>query len=141
LRDAHVNCIWEGTTSVMALDSLRALRTEGAAETFLAEVERAARAYDHPLLSGPARAVSAAIEQLRPLMAAPSEQQARRIGWGMARTYQAALLCEVAGWALDKKGDARTATAAQMFTAEPLVGPDLPSDDELGALAFGMDIS
>jgi hypothetical protein len=55
----------------------------------------------------------------------------------MARTYQAALLCEAAGWALDKKGDARVATAAALYTAQPLVGPDTPAtDDELGALAF-----
>jgi alkylation response protein AidB-like acyl-CoA dehydrogenase len=136
LRDAHVNCIWEGTTSVMSLDVMRALRTEGAAGAFFADAERAARAYDHPLLAEPSRAALAALEQLKQLLREPEERYARRIGWGMARAYEAALLCEAAGWAIDKKGDTRPATAAQMFASEPLVGPDIPNDDDLGALAF-----
>ncbi|MGZ4121394.1 MAG: acyl-CoA dehydrogenase family protein [Actinomycetota bacterium] len=137
LRDAHVNCIWEGTTSVMALDVLRALRAPGVADSFLADVEARARAYDHPLIAGPARAVAAAAGTLKPMLAEPAEADARRIAWGMARTYQAALLCEAAGWALDKKADARTATAATLFTSEPLIGAEPPvGDEDLGALAF-----
>ena len=121
LRDAHVNCIWEGTTSVMALDVLRALR-----------------AYRHPLIAGTARTVAAAATELKTMLAEATEEAARRIAWGMARTYQAALLCEAAGWALDKKGDARTATAAALFAAEPLIGAEPPvGDDEMGELAFG----
>jgi acyl-CoA dehydrogenase len=74
---------------------------------------------------------------LKPLLAEPEERDARRIAWGMARAYQAALLCEAAGWALDKKGDARVATAAALFTSEPLVAAHVSaSDDELGSLAF-----
>jgi acyl-CoA dehydrogenase len=138
LRDAHVNCIWEGTTSVMALDVLRAISKEGVAETFLGDIEARARAYDHPLTSAAARTALAAGEELRLLMGEASEQSARRVAWGMARTYQAALLCEAAGWALDKKGDERAATAAAMFTAEPLIDPAYPaSDEQLGELAFG----
>ena len=72
------------------------------------------------------------------MLAEAAEENARRIAWGMARTYQAALLCEAAGWALDKKGDARTATAAALFAAEPLIGAEPPvGDDEMGELAFG----
>jgi hypothetical protein len=139
LRDAHVNCIWEGTTSVMALDVLRALHAPGVAEAFLADVDAKARAYDHPLIASPARAVATAAGELRTLLADPAEADARRIAWGMARTYQAALLCEAAGWALDKKGDARTATAAALFTAEPLITAETPAgEDDLGDLAFGI---
>ncbi|MFA5889580.1 MAG: acyl-CoA dehydrogenase family protein [Actinomycetota bacterium] len=141
LRDAHVNCIWEGTTSVLALDVLRALaKSPQAAAAFCEDVEARARAYDHPLIAGPARAVRDATVSLRQMMLEAHEGAARRIAWGMARTYEAALLCEAAGWALDKKGDARAATAAALFTSEPLVGPGVPVDDaELGALAFGRD--
>ena len=138
LRDAHVNCIWEGTTSVMALDVLRALRAPGVAGAFLADVDAKARAYDHPLIAGTARTVAAAATELKTMLAEATEEAARRIAWGMARTYQAALLCEAAGWALDKKGDARTATAAALFAAEPLIGAEPPvGDDEMGELAFG----
>ena len=141
LRDAHVNCIWEGTTSVMALDVLRALRAPGVTDAFLTDVDAKARAYDHPLIAGAARAVTAAADELKPLMLEPTEPEARRIAWGMARTYQAALLCEAAGWALDKKGDTRTATAAALYTAEPLIDAAIPAgDDDLGELAFGVDV-
>ena len=137
LRDAHVNCIWEGTTSVRALDVLRALGGGANADVFLADVDERVRASEHPALDEPRRAVTAASERLKALLLEPDEQSARRIAWGMARTYEAALLCEHAAWVLKEKDDRRPAVAAALFTAEPLVGPDLPPDDDLAALAFG----
>jgi len=138
LRDAHVQSIWEGTTSVLALDVLRALGSPGVPEAFAEDVEARARAASGPLIDGPAARVLAALDELRPMLAEPSEPRARRIGWGMARTYQAALLCQAAGWALDVYGDDGAATALGLFTAEPLVGEEPPGDpDALGRLAFG----
>ena len=136
-RNTHVNCIWEGTTSVMALDVMRALRGETAAQSFFDEVESKARAYDHPLTADASRRALAALDDVRGMLASADESSARRIAWAMARTYQAALLCEAAGWALDKHGDARTATAARIFTSEPLVGPPPADPDDAAALAFG----
>lgn len=137
LRDAHIQCIWEGTTTIMALDVLRALGTQGAGDAFLADVDAKARAFDHPLIAGPAGRVLAAIEKLRRLIPEADEAGARRLAWGMARTYQAALLCEAGGWALQRNGDSRSATAASLFTAEPLVGEDPGIDDDrMAALAF-----
>jgi alkylation response protein AidB-like acyl-CoA dehydrogenase len=136
-RNTHVNCIWEGTTSVMALDVMRALRGETAAQSFFDEVESKARAYDHPLTADASRRALAALDDVRAMLASADESSARRIAWAMARTYQAALLCEAAGWALDKHGDARTATAARIFTSEPLVGPAPADPDDAAALAFG----
>ena len=138
LRDAHVQSIWEGTTSVLALDVLRALGSPGVPEAFAEDVEARARAASGPLIDGPAARVLAALDELRPMLAEPSEPRARRIGWGMARTYQAALLCQAAGWALDVYGDDGAATALGLFTAEPLVGEEPPGDpNALGRLAFG----
>jgi alkylation response protein AidB-like acyl-CoA dehydrogenase len=141
LRNVHVHCIWEGTTSVMALDVIRALMTSGGAEAFLDDVEARARAFDHPLIADASRTVLAARDRLRPMLAEPRMEDARRLGWGMARTYQAALLCEAAGWALDKHGDRRTATAAALFTAEPLLAdaPRIEDEADLAALAFDLE--
>ncbi|MFN2610301.1 MAG: acyl-CoA dehydrogenase family protein [Actinomycetota bacterium] len=138
LRDAHVQCIWEGTTSVLALDVLRALGKQGAGETFLDDVTANARAYDHPSLVEPRRAVLDAVGELETLMMEPSEPEARRLAWGMARTYEASLLCRGAGWALDKHGDPSTATAARVFTARPLITRplDVPLE-KLADLSFG----
>lgn len=137
LRDAHVQCIWEGTTSVIALDTLRALAKPGVAEAFTADVERAVRAGgDDERLEGPRHAVRTALDALKTIE--PGEDTARRIAWGMARTYEAALLCEHAAWSLANGRGARAATAAQVFTAEPLVGADPGAGPEaLDELAFG----
>lgn len=137
LRDAHVQCIWEGTTSIMALDVRRALGKPEVAEAFTAEVEAKARAFDHPAIAATSRKVLEANGHLAVLMRDVAEIDARRVAWGMARTYQAALLCEAAGWSLDKHGDARTATAAAVFAAKPFLAdePEL-AEEELAALAF-----
>jgi len=139
LRDAHVQCIWEGTTSVMAHDVLRALQRGGSAEAFLADIDARLRAFDHPLLEEPTFAAAAAADRLKALLAEADERGARRLAWGMARTYQAALQIEAAGWALANKGDRRPAVAASLFAAEPLVGQNLPPDEDLDALAFVRD--
>jgi alkylation response protein AidB-like acyl-CoA dehydrogenase len=136
LRDAHVQPIWEGTTSVMAHDVLRALRNEGIAQAFLAEVDERVRAATHPATEGPAGAVLEAVGRLRPMLAEPEEGAGRRLAWGMARTYEAALLCEAAARALRDHGDGRTETALRLL-AEPLVEEDPgPTPDDLAALAF-----
>lgn len=138
LRDVHVECIWEGTTSVMALDVLRALGKDGTAEAFLDDLSAKANSFDHPLTSGPVRAVNDAASALADILKAPEEKDARRIAWAMARTYQAALLCEVAGWNLDKHGDERVATALKLFTDEGLISVDSGLDmSALTGLAFG----
>lgn len=137
LRDAHVQCIWEGTTSVIALDALRALARPGVAEAFSADVERAAASGgDQQLLEGPRHAVRAALDELKKIE--PTQDNARRLAWGMARTYEAALLCEHAAWSIQNGRGARAATAAAVFTSEPLVGLDPGVGPEaLDELAFG----
>lgn len=137
LRDAHVNCIWEGTTSVMALDTLRALGSNGAGERFLDDIDERLGAAEHPALAEAVARARDARARLSKLLTEPTEQGARRIAWGMARTYEAALVCEAAQWALDTKQNGSVAVAATMLAREPMVGPELPADDDLGALAFG----
>jgi alkylation response protein AidB-like acyl-CoA dehydrogenase len=137
LRDLQVQSIWEGTTSVLAADVLRALSKPGTAEAFATDVEERLASTDHPLLVDSAARVKRALARL--VTEAPSldEGRGRRFAWGMAQTYAAALLCEQAAWSLDKLGDARPASAARIYTARPLVGDDPGvADDDLAALAF-----
>lgn len=137
LRDAHVQCIWEGTTSVIALDAMRALARPGVGEAFAADVARATSMSDaHEVLAGPRHAVHVALDELKTIE--PGEDTARRIAWGMARTYEAALLCEHAAWSLENGRGRRAATAAQLFTSQSLVGADPGVGPEaLDELAFG----
>lgn len=138
-RNGHVNVIWEGASSVMAHDVLRALRDPRVGDAFLADLdERLAAGAAHPDLEEPARRVRAAADELKPLLAEPAEGSGRRLAWGMARTYEAALLVEAAAWAHRVKDDFGPAAAARRFTAEPLLDAahDLDADEET-ALALG----
>jgi alkylation response protein AidB-like acyl-CoA dehydrogenase len=140
LRDVHVNCIWEGTTSVMALDVLRALRAPGALDAVVEEARRLVaphrgdRALDEAVV-----AVDDAIDQLAKELEAPEEADARRLAWGLAETVALALVVDAAGWAL-RTGDARASISTRLLAARPLlaVRPTTTSADE-GLLAFGTD--
>jgi alkylation response protein AidB-like acyl-CoA dehydrogenase len=141
LRDVHVQCIWEGTSNVLALDVLRALRDPATGAAFTEDVAAQLAAYPHPATDDAAERVRAAAGELRPLLASaatePDPGSARRLAWGMARTYQAALLVAQAGWAAKTAGDERSATAARLFAARPLLAEVPPAGGaELAALAL-----
>ncbi|HVK88451.1 MAG TPA: acyl-CoA dehydrogenase family protein, partial [Kofleriaceae bacterium] len=61
LADAQVLPIWEGTTNVLSLDTLRALAKGGALEAVVAEVESNLAAAKDPSLAKPADAARAAV--------------------------------------------------------------------------------
>ena len=48
LADAQVLPIWEGTTNVLSLDTLRALKQEGVWESFVGEIRRAVGSRNRP---------------------------------------------------------------------------------------------
>jgi acyl-CoA dehydrogenase len=127
LRDAQVLPIWEGTTNVLSLDTLRALRTGDALPATVREVRRAATTTQHPDAATVAKlAVDAADHAARWLVEAADagqpalEHGARRFALTLGRAVQAALLAEQAQHDLDVHGDGRTLAVAQRFAAEGL---------------------
>ena len=136
-RNAHVHAIWEGTTSVLAHDVLRALRSRDMALEWIDDVERRLAQVTHAALAPVLPRVAAALEALRPCVLAPDERDGRRLAIGMARVTQAACLAEAAEWRLVQKGDRTSLVAAEMVTREPLVTP-VSADLDLAGLAFGM---
>jgi acyl-CoA dehydrogenase len=127
LRDAQVYAIWEGTTNVLSLDSLRAL----AGDTF-----GALRAAIHDWSAG------ADVSAISPLEAALNaaavyldqhgsnrgslEAGARGLAITLARCASAALLVRQAAWS-SRHGDQRPAAALQRFVnhgLNRLVAPD-----------------
>jgi alkylation response protein AidB-like acyl-CoA dehydrogenase len=91
LRDAQVLPIWEGTTNILALDTLRTARKERSHEPIMARIRA----------TGAARA-----DSLERALAGLEEGDARRWMDEVARAYQLALLTEI--------GD--DATAARLAT-------------------------
>jgi alkylation response protein AidB-like acyl-CoA dehydrogenase len=134
LADAQVLPIWEGTTNVLSLDTLRALGKGGALEAIIAEVDaNLAGATDASL----AASVDAARSALRHAVAwvqdaLPNadrlEAGARRFAMTLGRSLELALLANHAQWCLDHNFGPRAAAAARRFA---MTGVDQIADAPL----------
>jgi alkylation response protein AidB-like acyl-CoA dehydrogenase len=135
LRDTQVLPIWEGTTNVLALETLRALGKPGASEALAAEVDRLLGGVRDGGLAEPARAVRSALSHAEAWLraAAPHPDQreggARRLALTLGRALQGALLCAHAQWCLDGRRGPRAAAAARRLAR---AGLDLVEDGEGG---------
>jgi hypothetical protein len=88
LRDAQVLPIWEGTTNVLSLDSLRVLAKPGIGEAYIAELER---------LEVPARDRLASVIRALPAVDTASAQAgARKLAFQLAEAWIEGLLREAA---------------------------------------------
>lgn len=122
LRDAQVYAIWEGTTNVLSLDSLRALAGQAPAALrecighWLAESDdmHAASAIQHTL-DAAMRWLDAHGTQ-RDAM----EAGARGLAVTLARCAAAALLARQASWAKRQRGDQRPGAALRRFVSHGL---------------------
>jgi len=121
LADAQVLPIWEGTTNVLSLDTLRALGKGGAFEALDAELERSLAAATDPGLAQPAQVARAGLRHAtawaREAMSQPVrlEAGARRFAMTLGKSLELALLVEHAQWCLDHGFGPRTAAAARRF--------------------------
>lgn len=138
LRDVHVNCIWEGTTSVMALDVMRALMASGAADAILRDTERLIQPHrGDAALAEAATSVADALVQIRKEFENAEESDARRIAWALADTYSLALVIDAAAWAIANHDDPRASYSAKLLATRPLVAPrPSTSSDQEAELAF-----
>jgi hypothetical protein len=131
LRDAQVLPIWEGTTNVLSLDTLRALAADGAFAALEAELERAIAAARDAGLAEPMRTAQSAFthaaEWLSSHLGVPAalEQGARRFALTAGRALALALLGEHAEWCLRNGRGPRAAAAARRFARQ---GIDLVGD-------------
>ncbi|MDQ3369954.1 MAG: acyl-CoA dehydrogenase family protein [Myxococcota bacterium] len=136
LADAQVLPIWEGTTNVLSLDTLRALGKGGALEALGSEIERNLAAARDAGLARPAEvtrtAFRHAVAWVTEAMTQPDrlEAGARRFALTLGRSLELALLVAHAQWCLDHGHGPRTAAAARRFAQHgvDLIG-DAPLDD------------
>ncbi|MDB4956700.1 MAG: acyl-CoA dehydrogenase domain protein [Myxococcales bacterium] len=139
LADAQVLPIWEGTTNVLSLDTLRALGKGGALEAITAEVEGNCAAATDRGLARPIEAARAALRHATAwvveAMPQPDrlEAGARRFALTLGRTLELALLCRHAQWCLDHGHGPRTAAAARRFAMNgvDLIGDAVLEDTKL----------
>jgi len=123
LRDAQVFPIWEGTTNVLALDTVRAIAPSGLAPWRREIHAILAEAREPQLLALSAR-LEAAGEAAETWLAqnagrdqAALEAGARRFALTLGRVTAAALLARQAQWSLDHRQDPAPRAAALRFGA------------------------
>ena len=134
-RDAQVLPIWEGTTNVLALDTLRALERAGGPAPLTDEIDRCLDAVTDDRLRDATRpAVEAMHAATRWLTASQDDEAAlqsgaRRFALTLGRALELALTARHAQWCLDHDGDPRSLYAAERLAAQGVSRiADLPQD-------------
>ena len=133
LADAQVLPIWEGTTNVLSLDTLRALKQEGVWEAFVREIGARFESSKDARLSGAVERGRAATQHAGQWLgsALPErellEAGARRFAMTLGRVAELALLCDHAQWCLDHGKGERALAAARRFARSRI---DLIEDDD-----------
>jgi hypothetical protein len=122
LRDSQVLPIWEGTTNVLALDTLRALGATQSIAPLLVMVDRLFEPVHDTNLVALSRVALAALNHaetwLRETQAADRsifEAGARRFAMTLGRAIELALLIRHAQWSQDHEGDKKTSNSARRF--------------------------
>ena len=130
LRDAQVYPIWEGTTNVLALDTLRAIGSVGieplldGADALLAEILKSRASAS---LESHAMSVCSALKQASQWLhqnaanADAMQAGARGLAFTLARSMAAALLCRQSAYSIKETGDLRPSQALARFIAAGLV--------------------
>lgn len=124
LRDAQVLPIWEGTTNVLSLDTLRALEKDGVGAALVREVERHLGQARSPELAEVVATARGALEQATAWLGnavrdrAAAESGARRFALTMGRTLELALLAAHAQWCLQAGQGRRALAAARRFARQ-----------------------
>ena len=107
LRDAQVLPIWEGTTNVLSLDTLRALGDDGM-KLLQSSVASWLEPVSDPQLADPVRSVKSALDHATSWAREADEAGARRFALTLGRMLELTLLIRHAQWSKDEAvGSAR----------------------------------
>lgn len=122
LRDSQVLPIWEGTTNVLALDTLRVLRGGESLKALELMVRRCLEAARHPHLTDAARVVRTSLDHATSWLSEAErlgqpalEAGARRFSLTLGRLVELALLIKHAQWSHDHEGETRSTFVARRF--------------------------
>lgn len=142
LRDAQVLPIWEGTTNVLALDVLRALKETEGLTLLRNELERCLSPLETPALHEAGQsAVQAFRDAANWLRAAQNEGSkevqagARGFALTIGHALELAYTARHAQWALEAEQDARSAAAAERLAAQGVSHITASNRDRVQALA------
>ncbi len=117
LRNAQVLAIWEGTTNVLSLDALRAIKKENAGEFFMKDIMK--RINQHSGHDDLKKIITEALKSVETMMKSVSDEEnlstgARDLALSLSRIYCASLLIENA---IDERGE----IVARRFISKGLI--------------------
>ncbi len=122
LRDSQVLPIWEGTTNVLALDTLRALGTGESLAPLTTLVNQSVESIQDQQLKNCAHTALAAFKhaetwwrETQSLDSSVLEAGARRFALTVGRAMELALLIRQAQWSQDHEHDTRSTASARRF--------------------------
>jgi hypothetical protein len=133
LADAQVLPIWEGTTNVLSLDTLRALKQDGVWDAFAGEIRARLGAAADPRLRRAVERSQAAVEHAGQWLQENLEERAlleagaRRFAMTLGRATELALLTDHGQWCLDEGKGERALAAARRFARSRI---DLIEDED-----------
>lgn len=132
LRNSQVLSIWEGTTNVLSLDSLRAIRKENAGEAFIQDIHDRIRVIKNSKLKEMVSEIAASTTRLEKILTSlPSiteenlNASGRILSLGLAKTYAASLLAEHAEWELVNEDHDHTLLVLSRWIKKGLFDEDL----------------
>ena len=127
LRDSQVLPIWEGTTNVLALDTLRGLHEGQGLNALKAKIDHCVQSARDARLTNAGRTAQRALFNAQAWLQAAAQQGqpaleagARRFALTFGRALSLALLVEQGQWSLDYEHDGRGRAAALRFAATPI---------------------
>ena len=146
LRDVQVLSIWEGTTNILSLDTLRAIAKEQAFEPWMHHITEKLGRIQHPGLEDVVARIRHAVNRIVNFLPRAMEAGeacvmagARGFAFSLARTTIATLLAEQAEWSARTDNDGRALLAALRWVQQELaplvyVLPEGPLDPRSLAL-------
>jgi putative acyl-CoA dehydrogenase len=136
LRNAQVLSIWEGTTNILSLDLLRAIKKDKSLAIFFKEIIARLNVIQHEKLTKAKNKTlvdCTMLEKYSETMdkMSPEEQQtgARQFSFALTQLYIASLLLEHAEWCLISQRHEQGCIAAIRWCAKPMVELIVFSED------------
>lgn len=127
LKDSQVLSIWEGTTNILSLDTLRAIQREGALEPLIRDMESILSRIKNSQLKDQVSKCRAELDQIKSVARSLLSQSedflqlmAREFAFLLSRAYMAALLIEHADWSLENEKDQRSFLVAKRWCEKKL---------------------
>ena len=140
LRDAHLGSIWEGTSNIVALDVLRAIRKQDAHRQVVAALSERLKTTNR-LPSGLLTTLTERFDSVLQLAdrargeAGETDTLARQVASGLYNVITAAILALEGATLLERQGDAKRLVLAQLVIdhrlspRDPLAARDGPERD------------